>query len=149
MALTICGKFIFAAMPVFALWTSQSTAGTLPDALIMAERHESWMAQHGRTYKGAAEKAERLKIFMDNVECIESFNKEGGRAYKLKVHKFADMTEEEHWASPTNHRMSSFRPRSHKVSSFKYENVTAIPSSMDWRLKGNVTRVKSQIGCGK
>ncbi|KAE9457555.1 hypothetical protein C3L33_10538, partial [Rhododendron williamsianum] len=34
------------------------------------------------------------------------------------------------------------------ASSFKYENVTATPSSMDWRKEGVVTPVKDQGDCG-
>ncbi|CAH2051049.1 unnamed protein product [Thlaspi arvense] len=41
----------------------------------MAEKHEQWMAKHCRVYKDAAEKERRFKIFTDNAEFVETFNK--------------------------------------------------------------------------
>ena len=40
----------------------------------LAERHEQWMVQYGRSYKDSAEKEKRFKIFKDNVEYIDKFN---------------------------------------------------------------------------
>jgi C1A family cysteine protease len=36
-----------------------------------------------------------------------------------------------------------------KVTSFKYENVTVVPATMDWRKKGVITPIKDQGQCGK
>ncbi|CAK9160491.1 unnamed protein product [Ilex paraguariensis] len=60
------------------MWASQATSRTLPEASI-SERHEQWMARHGRVYKDIAEKERLFMIFKDNVEFIESFNKVGNR----------------------------------------------------------------------
>ncbi|KAK6154771.1 hypothetical protein DH2020_009019 [Rehmannia glutinosa] len=146
MALTSSWKLILAAIVVLGMWASQSMARTFPDAS-MVEKHENWMAQFGRAYKDDAEKAMRFKIFKDNMEYIESFNEAGAKPYKLAINKFADLTNEEFKASRNGYKMGS-HPKSSKVSSFKYANVSAVPDSMDWRTKGAVTAVKDQGQCG-
>ncbi|RWR77070.1 senescence-specific cysteine protease SAG39 [Cinnamomum micranthum f. kanehirae] len=111
----------------------------------MSELHEQWMVQYGRVYKDAAEKEHRFKIFKYNVERIESFNNAGDKSYKLSVNEFADLTNKEFTASRNGYRAFC---RESKVTSFMYENVTAVPASMDWRKKGAVTPIKNQGQCG-
>ncbi|OVA15432.1 Peptidase C1A [Macleaya cordata] len=110
-----------------------------------ADRHQQWMTQYGKVYKDLAEKESRFKIFKTNVEFIESFNNVGNKPYKLSINEFADQTNEEFRASRNGYKMSS--RSSSQSTSFKYENVTAVPSSMDWRKKGAVTPVKNQGQC--
>ncbi|BAF29576.2 Os12g0273800 [Oryza sativa Japonica Group] len=117
----------------------------------MAARHERWMAQHGRVYKDAAEKARRLEVFKANVAFIESFNAGGKNRYWLGVNQFADLTSEEFKATMTNSKGFSTPNNGVRVSTgFKYENVSAdaLPASVDWRTKGAVTRIKDQGQCG-
>lgn len=103
------------------------------------------MAQYGCTYKDNAEKERRLTIFKDNVEFIESFNSAGDRSYKLSINGFADQTKEEFQASRNGYKRSS---NNRGTPPFKYENVTAVPTSIDWRKKGAVTPIKDQGQCG-
>lgn len=140
-------KFVFAVLLLLQVWASHPTARTFPDAS-MVERHQQWMTQYGRTYKDEAEKAKRFKIFKDNVEYIESSNSAGVRPYKLDINNFADLTNEEFKATRNGYKME-FHHKSSTVSSFKYANVTAVPSSVDWTKKGAVTGVKDQGQCGK
>ncbi|OAY60914.1 senescence-specific cysteine protease SAG39 [Manihot esculenta] len=123
---------------------SQAIARTLQDAL-MYEKHEEWMTRYGRVYKDASEKEMRYQIFKKNVERIESFNKASGKTYKLGVNKFADLTNEEF--KTTRNRFKGHMC-SAQAGPFKYENVSAVPSSMDWRKKGAVTAIKDQGQCG-
>nr|POE71014.1 senescence-specific cysteine protease sag39 [Quercus suber] len=113
----------------------------------LAERHEQWMVQYGRSYKDSAEKEKRFKIFKDNVEYIDKFNNEGNRTFKLSANVFADLTNEEFVASHTGYKISP-QPSSLKAKSLKYENLTEIPTTMDWREKGAVTSIKDQGRCG-
>ncbi|XP_057797600.1 senescence-specific cysteine protease SAG39-like [Salvia miltiorrhiza] len=143
MALTLKWRLVLAAL---LMWASLAAARTAPDAS-MAEMHEKWMVEHSRVYKDDADKAYRFSIFKDNVNYIDSFNEAAAKPYKLAVNKFADLTNEEFRASRNGYKMASF-PKSSKVLSFRYANVSAAPASMDWRKKGAVTAVKDQGQCG-
>ncbi|XP_058092333.1 senescence-specific cysteine protease SAG39-like [Magnolia sinica] len=137
-------KSFSVALFVWGVWASQAMGRTLQE-VSMSDRHQQWMAQYDRTYKDAAEKELRFKIFKDNVEFIESFNNAGDRSYKLSVNEFADQTNEEFRAT-----RNGFRPAqtsASRATSFMYENVT-VPASMDWRKKGAVTPIKDQGQCG-
>ncbi|XP_073111654.1 senescence-specific cysteine protease SAG39-like isoform X2 [Elaeis guineensis] len=139
-------KCLLAALAVIALWASHAASRTLTD-ISMMEKHEQWMAQFGRVYKDAAEKEQRSKIFQANIELIESFNAAGNHKYKLGINQFADLTNEEFTAMYTGFK-PSHASSTMATKSFKYENATAVPASMDRRAKGAVTPIKDQRKCG-
>nr|KAJ0211418.1 hypothetical protein LSAT_V11C400218560 [Lactuca sativa] len=107
---------------------------------------EQWMARYGRVYKDADEKEQRSQIFQENVRYIESSNSVMNKAYKLAVNEFADLINQEFTSTRNRFKAHECSP---STSAFRYENVTAVPSSMDWRKKGAVTPVKDQGQCGK
>nr|CAB3449970.1 unnamed protein product [Digitaria exilis] len=115
----------------------------------MKARYESWMAEHGRTYKDEAEKARRFQVFKENAEFIDRSNAVAGRKYHLATNEFTDMTHDEFMAKYTG-----FKPLpsgAKKVPGFKYENFTLSSDDqqeVDWRQSGAVTGVKNQGGCG-
>lgn len=146
MALALGRKFIIASLLVLGLWASQTVARTLHESS-MSERHKQWMARYGRVYKDDAEREMRYEIFKNNVEFIESFNRAGNRLYKLGINQFADVTNEEFQASHNGYKKPS-QLRQSEGTKFRYENVSAVPASMDWRMKGAVTPVKDQGQCG-
>lgn len=128
------------------LWAFEVTSRTLQDAS-MYERHEQWMARYGRSYKDPQEREKRFMIFKENVNYIEASNNAGNKPYKLGINRFADLTNEEFTSSRNRfkgHMCSSIT----RTTTFKYENVTAVPSTVDWRQKGAVTPVKDQGQCG-
>nr|GEV54091.1 senescence-specific cysteine protease SAG39-like [Tanacetum cinerariifolium] len=137
---------IIVSLLVIGIWSSQVTCRLLSD-LSMSEKHEIWMDYYGRVYKDDAEKEMRFEIFKYNVELIDSFNIGGNKPYKLGGNAFADQTNEEFKAARNGYKFSSSK-RSARTTPFRYENVTAVPPSMDWRKKGAVTPVKDQGQCG-
>ncbi|EXC36678.1 KDEL-tailed cysteine endopeptidase CEP1 [Morus notabilis] len=147
MALTLQKTSIFVSLLVLGMWAALANGRALhEDANSMSERHEQWMARYGRTYKDDSEKEKRFQIFKSNVEYIESVNKAGNKPYKLGINEFADQTNEEFRASRNGYKRSPI-PRPINPS-FRYESVTKVPSSVDWRKKGAVTPVKDQGQCG-
>ncbi|KAF7129797.1 hypothetical protein RHSIM_Rhsim10G0081600 [Rhododendron simsii] len=135
----------FAVLFILGALTSQATSRSLQDASI-SDQHKQWMARHERVYVDAEEEGKRLEIFKNNVEIIESFNKAGNKPYKLGVNQFADLTNEEFKLRKGHLAVEHIS--STGTSSFQYENVPVVPSSMDWRTEGAVTPVKDQFECG-
>lgn len=143
-ALNMKSSAIVLMLAILGIFTSQTTSRQVP-TLSMLERHEKWIQEYGRVYDNVEERAIRYKIFKDNVEFIERFNEGGDRPYKLGINAFADQTNEEFRAARNGLKTIS----SPKTTLFKYENVSVVPPSIDWRTKGAVTPVKDQGQCGK
>ncbi|KAJ7948418.1 Senescence-specific cysteine protease [Quillaja saponaria] len=134
---------------IFTVWTCEQVLSRKLNEASLSERHEQWMTKYGKVYSDAAEKEKRFDIFKNNVEFIESFNAAGNQAYKLSINKFADQTNQEFVASRNGYKkLSGLRTATETTTSFKYENVTAIPATIDWRKKGAVTPIKNQGQCG-
>ncbi|KAF9619991.1 hypothetical protein IFM89_010607 [Coptis chinensis] len=103
----------------------------------MLERYEQWMVQYGRVYNDATEKETRFEIFKENVKRIESLNRAGNITYMLSVNGFADQTNEEFKAARNGYKGLCSPAKPLHATPFRYENATAVPSSMDWRKKGS------------
>ncbi|GKA47337.1 ubiquitin-like modifier-activating enzyme ATG7 [Tanacetum coccineum] len=131
---------------VFGMWACQVTSRTLNEET-MLQRHQEWMARYGRVYRDGVDKQMRFKIFKSNVAYIETFNNAGNHAYKLSVNEFADQTSDEFKATRNGFKFPSERTL-RETTPFRYDDVTAVPSTMDWRKKGAVTPIKDQGQCG-
>ncbi|KAE8700537.1 Senescence-specific cysteine protease SAG39 [Hibiscus syriacus] len=133
---------------VLGIWDSQASSRSVPEAS-MSDRFEQWLSSYSRVYQDETEKNKRVQIFMENVEYIESHNADTSKKYKLGVNEFTDLTNEEFKTMRNGYKMRPSKAvPSSKTSSFGYENITAVPSSMDWRKKGAVTGIKDQGQCG-
>ncbi|KAJ4713678.1 putative Cysteine protease [Melia azedarach] len=139
----LCLALIFVLL---GICIPQGMSRTLQD-VTMYERYQQWMARYGRVYENSIEQEKRFNIFKENVARIEAFNYANEKPYKLAVNEFADLTNEE-FKTTRNRFKGHMCSDDQKTASFKYENVTAVPSTMDWRKKGAVTPVKDQGQCG-
>lgn len=112
--------------------------------------YERWRSHHTLS-RSLDDKRKRFNVFKANVMHVHNTNKMD-KPYKLKLNKFADLTNQEfrnfYAGSKVNHhRMFRGTPRGNET--FMYENVGRVPPSVDWRQKGAVTPVKNQGQCGK
>jgi len=127
----------------------------IADAAALKARFEAFLDEHGKreayALKTAAEYAERLKIFGENVlRAAEAQANDVGSA-RHGVTKFSDLTPEEFAATYLGHvRLSSEHREKVRASANVIDNLPTkhLPEEFDWRYKGVVTRVKDQGQCG-
>ncbi|KAJ1391923.1 Peptidase C1A, papain C-terminal [Sesbania bispinosa] len=111
--------------------------------------YERWRSHH-TVSRSLGDKHKRFNVFKANVMHVHNTNKLD-MPYKLKLNKFADMTNYEFrsifaGSKVNHHKMFRGTPRGN--GTFMYENVHSAPISIDWRKKGAVTGVKNQGQCG-
>ena len=115
--------------------------------------YERWRSHH-TVSRDLDEKQKRFNVFKENARYIHEFNKRKDAPYKLRLNKFADLTNHEfrstYAGSRINHHRALRGSPSGAADSFKYQNVDihSLPASVDWRLKGAVAPVKDQGQCG-
>eukprot|EP00250_Pteridium_aquilinum_P007808 c17454_g1_i1 orf=309-1724(-) len=121
----------------------------------IASVFNSWLELFPRAYSShEQERNRRLQIFSDNLRYVHLHNLQNA-SYKLGLNKFADLSNQEFKALyfGSSPRQQWRRHLQHgllqaAIPSFLHGVDDAIPSSLDWRAAGSVTKVKDQGTCG-
>lgn len=103
----------------------------------------NFMNKFRKTYGTREEFKYRLSIFASNLRKMEMHNTLNSESsFRMGVNKFSDMTPEEYKVRLGLKDFNN-KARSHNgENSFIIFNTTNLPSSVDWRPTGAVTKVK-------
>lgn len=151
MALMHQKQFISSLLLVL-IWVFQVVLSTNLDNTYMSERFEQWISKYGKVYQDAGERESKFGIFQENAYMVDYING-ANRPYKLALNKFADQRSREfrqNRYSMLDRRIFYYHERI-GIPSLRYENMTTLPASVDWRKNGAVTPVLYDTGnqCGK
>ncbi|KAM7471472.1 hypothetical protein LguiA_009655 [Lonicera macranthoides] len=146
-------KFILVALSL-ALVLGLSESFNFHEAELESEEslwdlYERWRSHH-TVSTSLDEKRMRFNVFKANIKHVHNTNKMD-KPYKLKLNKFADMTNHEFRSVYAGSKVSHHRMlhgNSRAKGTFMYEKVDRVPTSVDWRKAGAVTAVKDQGHCG-
>ncbi|KAI7743792.1 hypothetical protein M8C21_004837 [Ambrosia artemisiifolia] len=112
--------------------------------------YDRWRNHHNVAEVSHDEKAQRFNVFKHNVQHVHMTNKMN-KPYKLKLNKFATMTNHEFTSMYANSKIKHYQalqgPRKRNLT-FRHENADNIPPSIDWRRRNAVTPPKNQGVCG-
>jgi cathepsin L len=106
---------------------------------------EQWVQENGKVYS-EDEVLYRFRIFKQNSDFVDQFNSEG-HTFTVGLNRFADLTNTEFLERQTG----LLRPLVQVADGehiYEFDQTQALPTSIDWRTKGVVSRVKNQGSCG-
>lgn len=136
---------------VMAAIASEVTAYE-PVLSVAKEEWELFKITYNKNYENIVEEKFRMKIFMENKLKIIEHNKlyaQNKTSYEMETNHLSDMLTEEVVATMQGLQVQMDGMDENSGSTFIPPNDDIpLPPSVDWRLKGVVTRVKYQGGCG-
>ncbi|PKI68348.1 hypothetical protein CRG98_011256 [Punica granatum] len=114
---------------------------------VARDRFEQWVAQHGKKYSDEANRENRYKIFRENLQHVEDFNRAGNTSFRLGLNQFSDLTTEEFRATYTITKMTP-RTSMNMTGSFRISDDAPVPECVNWVEAGVVTGIRNQGTCG-
>ncbi|XP_075670171.1 senescence-specific cysteine protease SAG12-like [Castanea sativa] len=142
-------KQFISSLFLVLVWVFQVVMSTNLDDPNMSKRFEQWISKYGKVYQDAGDKESKFGIFRDNAYMVDYING-ANRPYKLALNKFADQLSWEfrqNRYSILDRRVMDYQQRiENLVPSLRYENMTTLPASVDWRKNGVVTPVLYDTG---
>ncbi|XP_046841764.1 procathepsin L-like isoform X2 [Xenia sp. Carnegie-2017] len=131
---------------VFSSYSSSilSKAQTI-ELTVSQGQWEAWKLAYGRKYVDLKENVRREAIWRANLKKIQDHNI-GNHSYTLAMNQFGDLTENEYRETMLRNKFSTGVKRN--GSTFLPPSNVELPSTVDWREHGYVTRVKDQGACG-
>ncbi|KAF5450185.1 hypothetical protein F2P56_030555 [Juglans regia] len=147
------GKFLLVALSL-ALLLGVAKSFDFQEADLGSEErlwdlYERWRSQH-TVSRELQEKHNRFNVFKENVKHVHKVNMMLNKPYKLRLNKFADMTNHEFASTYAGSKVSHNRMfrGGRRTCGFMHERADSLPSSVDWRKQGAVTGIKNQGKCG-
>jgi len=132
-----------------ALRTKTTLIFCLLIALVLSapvhEQFLSFIQTHGKKYNTDEDFFARFQIFKDNVKLIAEKNAKYAPLTTYAVNKFADLTKQEFKELFLMNNLPPYQPTGEIISA---ANLSAPPTTFDWRTKGACTAVKDQGQCG-
>jgi len=104
----------------------------------------NWKQTHNKVYT-PTEEIQRQAIFHNNYHKISAHMANETRTFNMSFNQFMDLTTEEFLAAKSGHMKVA--PKT-QLEGFKYLDASNLPTEVDWRAKGMVSRVKNQARCG-
>jgi len=102
-----------------------------------------WSHQHSKSYT-SDEFQYRFQVWKTNAIYIRDFNHKNQTTYRLAMNEYGDLTSAEFGQIYNGFLSEEIEMPENVVE----EDVSALPSSVDWRQKGVVTGIKNQQQCG-
>ncbi|KAK7855478.1 fruit bromelain [Quercus suber] len=102
------------------------------------ERFEQWISKYGKVYKDTGEKESTFKIFRDYAYMVDISMVQTDQQISRNKNLLTN--------SPGTFGKIDFDLKKTRVPSLRYENMTTLPASVDWRKNGAVTPVLYDTG---